>query len=150
MAILSSPVIVRSLCARYGIAPTGMTLAKGPVISIIDDDEQVRDAVKGLVRSLGYTAATFASAEDYLRSDCVCTSSCVVTDLRMRGMSGADLQSRLNADGNRTPVIFMTAFADDATQARVLNKGAAGFLKKPFDDKALVECLEKALGEAKN
>jgi FixJ family two-component response regulator len=76
-----------------------MTLAKVPVISIIDDDEQVRDAVKGLVRSLGYTAAAFASAEDYLRSDCVCTSSCVVTDLRMRGMSGADLQSRLIADG---------------------------------------------------
>lgn len=123
-----------------------MTLA---VISVIDDDEQVRDAVSGLVRALGYTAAAFASAEEYLRSDHVCTSSCVVTDLRMSGMSGADLQSRLIADGNRTPMIFMTAFADDATRARVLNAGAAGFLKKPFDDKSLVQCLEKALGVAR-
>lgn len=123
-------------------------MAQVAVISIIDDDEQVRDAVKGLVRSLGYAAATFASAEDYLRSDCVWSSSCIVTDLRMPGMSGADLQARLNADGNGTPVIFMTAFADDAMRARVLGAGGAGFLKKPFDDSSLARCLEKALGEA--
>jgi len=125
-------------------------LAKVPVISIIDDDEQVRDAVKGLVRSLGYTAAAFASAEDYLRSDCVRSSSCVVTDLRMPGMSGAELQARLIAGGNRTPIIFMTAFADDAIYARVLNAGGVGLLKKPFDDNSLVQCLKKALGEARN
>jgi FixJ family two-component response regulator len=142
--------MVGGLCAGYGLAPTGMTLAKVPVISIIDDDEQVRDAVKGLVRSLGYTAAAFASAEEYLRSDCVSTSSCVVTDLRMPGMSGAQLQTRLIADGNRTPLIVMTAFADEAMGARVLNAGAAGLLKKPFDDKSFVQCLEKALGEAKS
>jgi FixJ family two-component response regulator len=125
-------------------------LAKVLVISIIDDDEQVRDAVKGLVRSLGYTAATFTSAEDYLRSDCVRSSSCVVTDLRMPGMSGAELQARLIADGNLTPIIFMTAFADDAMCARVLNAGGAAFLKKPFDDNSFVQCLDKALGETRN
>ena len=124
-------------------------MATFPVISIIDDDEQVRDAVKGLVRSLGYTAATFASAEEYLRSGHVCTSSCVVSDLRMSGMNGADLQTRLIADGNRTPIIFMTAYADEALRKRVLSAGAAGFLKKPFDDTSFLQCLEKALGEAK-
>jgi FixJ family two-component response regulator len=101
------------------------------------------------VRSLGYTAAAFASADEYLRSDRVHTSSCIVADLRMPGMSGADLQARLTADGNRTPIIVMTAFADDATQTRVLNAGAAGFLKKPFDDTSFAQCLEKALGNAK-
>ncbi|HET9718422.1 MAG TPA: response regulator [Pseudolabrys sp.] len=119
---------------------------KVPVIAIIDDDEQVRDGVKNLVRSLGYTAAVFSTAEEYLLSDCIRTSSCVVTDLRMPGISGAELQKRLIAVGNRTPVIFMTAFADDSIRANVLNAGAAGFLKKPFDDKLLVQCLENALG----
>lgn len=115
------------------------------MISIIDDDEHVRDGVKDLARSLGYMTAAFASAEDFLRSDSVWSSSCVITDLRMPGMSGAELQARLISDGNPTPIIFMTAFADDPVRARVLNAGAAGFLKKPFDGNALVQCLAKAI-----
>ena len=77
-----------------------------PVISIIDDDELVRDAVKGLVRSLGYAAAVHASAEDYLRSNEHATSSCLITDIQMPGMSGVDLQARLIAEGNSTPIYF--------------------------------------------
>ena len=116
-----------------------------PVISIIDDDDFVREAVKDLVRSLGYAAAEHASAEDYLRSNEYGTSSCLIIDIQMPGMSGADLQAQLIAEGNFTPIIFMTAFDNEKIRARVLKAGAFGYLKKPFDDSALVRCLEKAL-----
>ena len=124
---------------------TGHRLSDILVISIIDDDELVRDAVKGLVRSLGYAAVAHASAEDYLRSSEHGTSSCLITDIQMPGMSGADLQARLIAEGNFTPMIFMTAFDDEKIRARVLKAGAYGYLKKPFDEKVLVLCLENAL-----
>ena len=116
-----------------------------PVISIVDDDELVRDAVKSLVRSLGYAAAAHASAEDYLRSNERGTSSCLITDIQMPGMSGADLQAQLIAEGNFTPIIFMTAFDNEKIRARVLEAGAVGYLTKPFDENLLVRCLEKAL-----
>jgi FixJ family two-component response regulator len=122
-------------------------LLKAPVISIIDDDESVREATKGLIRSLGYHAATFASAEEYLRSDCISDSACLITDMNMPGMSGADLQDRLIAEGRRVPMIFITAYSDEKGRVRVLNAGAIGFLRKPFDDENLIECLNKALKE---
>ena len=120
-------------------------LPKVPVISIIDDDESVRDATESLVRSLGFVAATFSSAEEYLRSGRVSDSSCLITDLRMPGMSGADLQDRLIADGYTTPIIFMTASRDERVRMRVLNAGACGFLRKPLDDQSLIDCLRDAL-----
>jgi FixJ family two-component response regulator len=115
------------------------------VISIVDDDESVREATKGLIRSLGYDAATFASAEEYLQSDYVSESDCLITDLHMSGMSGADLQDRLIADGRRIPMIFMTAYSEEKVRVRVLEAGAFGFLRKPFDDEHLIECLNRAL-----
>ena len=124
---------------------SGHRLVDITVISIVDDDELVRDAVKSLVRSLGYIAAEHASAEDFLRSNERGISSCVITDIQMPGMSGADLQAQLIAEGDITPVIFMTAFEDKKVCARVLEAGAVGYLKKPFDENALVQCLEKAL-----
>jgi FixJ family two-component response regulator len=125
-----------------GSSPTEMI----PTISIIDDDESVREATKSLVRSLGYAAATFSSAGEYLRSDSIWQSSCLITDLQMPEMSGVELQRRLIADGNDTPIIFMTADSDEKTCSRALNAGAVGFLRKPFDAEFLVECLDKALG----
>ena len=122
-----------------------MSAAMAMSVSIIDDDPQVRDAVGNLVRSLGYIPAVFASADDFLRSDKVWSSSCIITDLRMPGMSGTALQVRLKAEGNPTPIIVMTAFADDAVCAHVLQAGATGFLKKPFDDGVLVQCLTRAI-----
>ena len=122
----------------------GLQKLKVPLISIVDDDEPVREATRALIRSLGYAAATFASAEEYLRSDCVENSSCLITDLQMPGMSGADLQDRLIADGCHTPIIFITAFSEEKIRARVLGAGALGFLKKPFSDECLIRCLDKA------
>ena len=115
------------------------------MISIIDDDEFMLDAVSNLVRSLGYNAAAFSSAEDYLRSDRLQDSACVITDLQMPGMSGADLQDRIIANGLRTPMIFMTAYFDEKARKRVLNSGAFGFLSKPFDDECLIKCIDEAL-----
>jgi FixJ family two-component response regulator len=94
------------------------------MISIVDDDESVREATKGLVRSLGYTAATFASAEDFLQSNQVNDTSCLITDVQMPGLSGVELQSQLIAQGNSTPMIFVTAFPEERTRARALKAGA--------------------------
>ncbi|WP_063629455.1 response regulator transcription factor [Bradyrhizobium sp. WSM2254] len=118
---------------------------KVPLISIVDDDGPNREATEALIRSLGYTAVTFASAEEYLQSDCVRSSSCLITDLQMPGMSGAELQDRLIADGHQTPIIFVTAFPEDKIRTRVLGAGALGFLSKPVNDECLIQCLDKAL-----
>lgn len=115
------------------------------MISIVDDDESVREATKGLVRSLGYATATFASAEEYLRSDRVRDTSCLITDVQMPGMTGVELQDRLIASGKRTPVIFITAFPEENIRTRVLEAGAFGYLSKPFNDECLIECLDEAL-----
>jgi FixJ family two-component response regulator len=120
-------------------------LLKAPVISIIDDDPSIRAATDGLVRSLGYRAAAFASAEDYLQSDRLDETSCVISDVQMPGLSGVELQSLLIARGNHTPIIFMTAFPEERIRRRALEAGAIGFLSKPFDEERLIEHLQTAL-----
>jgi FixJ family two-component response regulator len=115
------------------------------MISIVDDDSIVREAVGDLVQSLGYQAATFQSAEDFLESGCVSETSCLITDLQMPGLNGLDLQSQLMADGHRLPVIFITAFPEDKARNRAINAGAVGFLSKPFEENSLISCLETAL-----
>jgi FixJ family two-component response regulator len=121
-------------------------VAKVPVISIVDDDESVRESTGGLIRSLGYAAATFASAEDFLRSDRIHHTACLITDVQMPGLSGMELQGRLTAGGHRMPVIFVTAFPDERIRARALEAGACGFLSKPFSDDSLIGSLNRALG----
>jgi FixJ family two-component response regulator len=120
-------------------------LPKVAMIAIVDDDVSVRDATKHLIRSLGYAAVTFASAEEYLESDLVEGTSCLITDLRMPGMSGIELQERLIADGYRIPIIFISAFSNENIRSRTLRAGAFGFLNKPFEDESLIQCLDKAL-----
>jgi FixJ family two-component response regulator len=115
------------------------------MISIIDDDPSIRAATDGLVRSLGYRAATFASAEDYLQSGRIDETSCVIADVQMPGLSGVELQSLLIARGNHTPMIFMTAFPEAQIRGRALEAGAIGFLSKPFDEERLIEHLQTAL-----
>jgi FixJ family two-component response regulator len=120
-------------------------LSQGPVISIIDDDESVRVATQSLLRSLGFTACTFASAADFLQSPRMNDTSCVIADVQMPGMSGVELQSLLIAQGHRTPMIFITAFHEESVRARAMKAGAIGFLSKPFSGQTLIECLEMAL-----
>jgi len=120
-------------------------LAKSHVISIIDDDPSVREATQSLIRSLGYDAQVFASAEEYLQSDSLTDSSCLITDLHMPGMSGTDLQDHLLAEGYQIPMIFVTAYYEDRIRERVMDAGAFGFLRKPFNDESLIACLDKAL-----
>ncbi len=115
------------------------------MISIVDDDESVREATKGLVRSLGYGAATFASAEEFLESDRLRETSCLITDVQMPGIDGVELQKRLLADGHRLPIIFITAFPEESVRKRALDAGAICFLIKPFDGPTLIKYLDKAL-----
>jgi FixJ family two-component response regulator len=119
-------------------------LSHPPLIAVVDDDEAVRVSLEGLVRSLGYAVRTFGSAETYLESGCA--PDCVVSDVQMPGMSGLDLKEALNTAGTTTPVILITAFADDAaTRARADALGATCLLRKPFTADSLIGCLERAL-----
>ena len=114
------------------------------MISIVDDDESVRESAKALVRSLGYSARTFASAEEFLDSDPDGTN-CLILDVQMTGLSGVELLERLTAEGRQTPVIFVTAFPDERICNQVLDAGAVGFLRKPVNDEKLICCLDTAL-----
>lgn len=115
------------------------------LIAVIDDDESVRTSVSGLVRSLGYSARTFASAAEFLGSGSDAESDCIISDVQMPGISGIELKEALMAAGSRTPVILMTAFASDAVQMRAAEAGAVCFLRKPFGASELIGCLEAAL-----
>ena len=115
------------------------------MIAIVDDDESVRKATKSLVRSLGYEAATFRSAEEFLGSSQLKTAACLITDVRMPGMSGVELQDRLIADGCSLPTVFISAFSDERVQRKVLENGAVGYLHKPFEEDHLIACIDMAL-----
>jgi FixJ family two-component response regulator len=115
-------------------------------ISIVDDDASVREAIRGLLRSAGFDAEVFASAEEFLTSGRLSRTSCLVLDVRMPGMSGIELQERLIASGHVVPIIFITAHADEDELARTLDRGAIDCLRKPFSDDALLEAIAKANG----
>lgn len=115
------------------------------MITIIDDDESVRTATESLVRSLGFSARTFACAEDFLNSPMLGATDCVITDVQMPGMSGVELQSALRARGDRTPLIFITAFPEEHVRRQVDAAGAFGFLAKPFDGNTMIACIDRAL-----
>jgi CheY-like chemotaxis protein len=116
------------------------------LIAIVDDNQCARDGIDALIASLGYTSATFMSAEEYLRSDCKQRIACLILDVHLPGMSGPDLQARLIADGDRTPIVFVTALFDERVRGRVIEAGALGYLSKPFDESALISCLVRAVG----
>jgi FixJ family two-component response regulator len=120
-------------------------LPKSTVISIVDDDASVRAATNNLVRSHGYSAHTFASAEEFLQSAHLNDTSCVIADVQMPAISGVELLLLLRIRGHRVPFIFMTAFPTEELRARALKAGAVGFLAKPFDGSVLISCLETTL-----
>ena len=115
------------------------------LIAIVDDEEPVRDATKSLVRSLGYNASTFASADEFLKSEQVHDTSCLITNVQMPGLSGIDLQEHLVARGHCIPIIFMTGYPNDSVRARAMKAGAVCFLNKPFREDHFVGCIQKAL-----
>jgi FixJ family two-component response regulator len=115
------------------------------MISIVDDDKSVREATSSLVRSLGYNAVTFCSAEEFLKSEQVRTTMCLITDIQMPGLSGIELQECLISNGRDIPVIFITAFPDERLQGRLLRNGAIGYLQKPFKEACLIKCIDMAL-----
>jgi FixJ family two-component response regulator len=114
-------------------------------VAVVEDDASVREATKHLLRLIGYTADSFPSAEDFLNSGRVQDTSCLITDVHLPGMSGVELQSRLTSVGHRIPVIFITAFPDEAIRNRVLMGGALCYLSKPLEHQSLIACLDQAL-----
>lgn len=116
------------------------------MIAIVDDDASIRVATDSLLRSRGYPVHAFASAEDFLRSPLLDETLCVVTDVRMPGMGGVELQAVLRAQGRRVPFIFITAFPEEKDRTRALRDGAVSFLLKPFDGPTLIRHVETALG----
>ena len=120
-------------------------MSNSEIISIVDDDASARVATDRLVRSLGWRARTFASGEEFLQSPQLEDTRCLVSDVQMPRLNGLELQRRLIARGHRIPIIFMTAFPDDAARTRAMAAGAVCFLTKPFDAPTLSECIEAAL-----
>jgi FixJ family two-component response regulator len=118
---------------------------KNKVVAIVDDDEAVRTALEGLLRSAGLTARAFESAEKFIESGQQLHTACLITDIRMPGMSGLELQAKLNAEHCRIPIVFITAHGDTQMRMQALRAGAVEFLAKPFDDEALLETVRAAL-----
>ena len=118
------------------------------VISIVDDDDSVRDGIADLVRSMGFSAMAFERAEHFLQSGRVDKTSCLITDKYMPGMGGLELYDRLTASGKRIPTIMITAFPEEADRSRALQGGVLCYLAKPFDDRELAACIQSALGVA--
>jgi FixJ family two-component response regulator len=118
---------------------------KAKMVAIVDDDDLMRTALLGLLKSAGLLAQAFASAEEFLRSGLQHGTACLITDIRMPGMSGLELQAQLNADRCRIPTIFITAHGDAKMRMQAMRAGAVEFLAKPFDDEALLESVRAAL-----
>jgi FixJ family two-component response regulator len=115
------------------------------VIAIVDDDDSVRMALQGLLRAAGLQVRSFASAEDFLNSGDRRETGCLIADIRMPGMSGLDLQAKLNGENCQIPTIFITAHGDEKLRLRAMRAGAVEFLAKPFDDGMLLESVRAAL-----
>lgn len=120
--------------------------ATQPLVSVIDDDESVRESLPDLLKELGFASEAFASAEEFLDSDPFARTQCLILDITMPGMSGPELHLELQRRGVKFPIIFITAHADDAVRRGLLQAGAVDCLFKPFGETALLEALEKALG----
>ena len=119
----------------------GATRSQAPLVTVVDDDGAVREALESLLKSVGFRTDAFASAERFINSDRLGETKCLILDVRMPGMSGFELQGRLAAAEIHIPIIFITAHADAAARARALKSGAAAFLPKPFAESALLDAV---------
>jgi len=119
-----------------------------PVISIVDDDESVRTALKSLIDSVGFRAEVFGSGEEFLKSPVVSQTDCLIADVRMPGMTGLELQERLNAAGASVPIVLISAHDDKEARARGLRAGAIDFLQKPFSEESLLGAISAGLDKS--
>jgi FixJ family two-component response regulator len=121
-------------------------MTAGHLISIVDDDASMREALVGLVRSLGYDVRDFASAEDFLASKDLGSFSCAITDIQMPGMNGFELKRELSTCHGSLPVIMITALTEPGIEEKAMCSGVTCFLRKPFEAQLLVSCLQRVLG----
>jgi len=121
-----------------------MTVTRS-LVSVVDDDESVRESLPDLVKEFGFAARAFSSPEEFLASDSVSQTKCLILDIAMPGMSGPDLQRELKLRGQEIPIIFITASTDKTVRPRLLEQGAVECLFKPFSDTALLDALNAAL-----
>lgn len=128
-----------------GVESKSLPVSPNAHIAIVDDDESLRLALAGLVRSMGFTAAAFASAEDFLESADVDTAGCLITDIHMPGLSGIELKQKLAERRSALPVIMITGRAEAGLKQKALASGAFCFLMKPFEAEALADCIDRAL-----
>jgi FixJ family two-component response regulator len=119
--------------------------SKPNLVAIVDDDDLMRGALQGMLRSVGLPSEAFSSAEEFLRSGQQHQTACLIADIRMPGMSGLELQAKLSAERCRIPTIFITAHGDEKMRMQALRAGAVEFLAKPFDDEALLDSVRAAL-----
>jgi FixJ family two-component response regulator len=122
--------------------------ANRSLVAVVDDDESVRESLPDLLLEFGFAARAFASAEEFLASDCVSQTSCLVLDIAMPGMSGPDLQRVLTRSGQEIPIVFVTAHADESIRPRLLQQGAVECLFKPFTETALLAAISSAMRAA--
>ena len=115
------------------------------LVSVVDDDESVRESLPDLLREFGFAVRAFSSAEDFLASDCVDQTKCLILDMAMPGMTGPDLQQELRIRRKEIPIVFITAQRDETVRARVIERGAVECLLKPFSDTALRDAVNAAL-----
>jgi FixJ family two-component response regulator len=123
-----------------------LVMNNGALLSIVDDDESVRESLPDLLRQFGFATEAFSSAEAFLASKAVDRTDCLILDVAMPGMSGPDLQRELMRRQLTIPIVFITARSDEETRSRVLTQGAVACLLKPFSQAALLEALNVALG----
>jgi FixJ family two-component response regulator len=116
-----------------------------PLVTVVDDDESVRESLPDLLHEFGFATQTFASAESFLASDLLEQTRCLILDIAMPGMTGPDLQRELKSRGKAIPIVFMTAHGAEAMRPRLIEAGAVACLSKPFSDTALREALDTAL-----
>jgi FixJ family two-component response regulator len=121
------------------------TQGEAKLVAIVDDDDLIRGALQGMLKSVGLPSQAFASAEEFLASGQQQQTACLIADIRMPGMSGLELQARLNAEHCRIPTIFITAHGDTRMRMQALRAGAVDFMAKPFDDGVLIESVRAAL-----
>src|SRR6266853_2294420 len=118
---------------------------KTKLVAIVDDDDLMRSALQGMLKAVGWPAQAFASAEEFLDSGQQHQTACLIADISMPGMSGLELQGKLNAERCRIPTIFITAHGDEKMRMQALRAGAVEFMAKPFDDEVLLDSVRAAL-----